>query len=52
MSFRTNSYQQISFTDCTGGYNNFTDLKGFFQLVKQITSNERDIMANDTPYKN
>ena len=22
--------------DCTGGYNNFTDLKGFFQLVKQI----------------
>lgn len=38
--------------DCTGGYNNFTDLKGFFQLVKQITSSERDIMANDTPYKN
>ncbi|WP_207718574.1 hypothetical protein, partial [Fusicatenibacter saccharivorans] len=25
---------------------------GFFQLVKQITSSERDIMANDTPYKN
>ena len=22
--------------DCTGGYNNFTDLRGFFQLVKQI----------------
>ena len=38
--------------DCTGGYNNFTDLKGFFQLVKQITSSESDIMANDTPYKN
>lgn len=38
--------------DCTGVYNNFTDLKGFFQLVKQITSSERDIMANDTPYKN
>ena len=35
--------------DCTGGYNNFTDLKGFFQLVKQITSSESDIMANDTP---
>ena len=38
--------------DCTGGYNNFTDLKGFFQLVKQITSSESDIMANDTTYKN
>ena len=38
--------------DCTGVYNNFTDLKGFFQLVKQITSSESDIMANDTPYKN
>lgn len=37
--------------DHTGGYNNFTDLKGFFPLVKQITSSERDVMANDSSYK-